>query len=86
MRKRTGSAPSKTQARRAASPGGREREAAQTSSPGATPADGRAAYRVRLERYLELARQAERAGDKVLSESYYQHAEHFYRLSRGEAA
>jgi hypothetical protein len=31
------------------------------------------------ERYLTLAREAARSDDRVASESYYQHAEHYFR-------
>lgn len=34
-----------------------------------------------LEKYLALARDAASAGDRVASEGYYQHAEHYFRLS-----
>lgn len=33
------------------------------------------------ERYLALAREAERNDDRVVSENYYQHAEHYFRLN-----
>jgi hypothetical protein len=33
-----------------------------------------------LEKYLTLARDAHSAGDRVSSENYFQHAEHYYRL------
>jgi Domain of unknown function (DUF4167) len=32
------------------------------------------------EKYLQLARDAQSAGDTIASESYYQHAEHYFRL------
>jgi len=32
------------------------------------------------EKYLNLARDASTSGDRVLAESYYQHAEHYYRF------
>ena len=32
------------------------------------------------ERYLALAREAERSNDRVISENYYQHAEHYFRI------
>ena len=32
------------------------------------------------EKYLALARDASSAGDRVIAESYYQHAEHYYRI------
>jgi len=34
------------------------------------------------ERYLELAREAQRVGDKVEAENCLQHAEHFFRVMR----
>ncbi|MDA0241101.1 MAG: DUF4167 domain-containing protein, partial [Proteobacteria bacterium] len=33
-----------------------------------------------LDKYLALARDATSAGDRVASENYYQHAEHYYRI------
>lgn len=33
------------------------------------------------ERYLVLAREAARADDRVASENYYQHAEHYFRVN-----
>ena len=32
------------------------------------------------EKYLQLARDATSAGDRVMSENYLQHAEHYYRI------
>src|SRR3546814_4559046 len=32
------------------------------------------------EKYLNLARDATTSGDRVLAESYFQHAEHYYRI------
>lgn len=32
------------------------------------------------EKYLQLARDANSAGDRVMAENYHQHAEHYYRL------
>ena len=37
------------------------------------------AYQV-FEKYLNLARDATAAGDRVMAESYYQHAEHYHRI------
>jgi uncharacterized protein DUF4167 len=34
-----------------------------------------------IERYLALAREAERSDDRVSSENYYQHAEHYFRIN-----
>ncbi|MDP6604116.1 MAG: DUF4167 domain-containing protein [Rhodospirillales bacterium] len=36
-----------------------------------------------LDRYLALARDAHTSGDRVASESYYQHADHYHRLVNG---
>src|ERR1043165_7962391 len=33
------------------------------------------------EKYLQLARDARSSGDPVAAENYYQHAEHYFRLS-----
>jgi hypothetical protein len=33
-----------------------------------------------FERYLQLGRDATGAGDRVLAESYFQHAEHYFRI------
>jgi hypothetical protein len=33
------------------------------------------------ERYLTLAQEAARADDRVASENYYQHAEHYFRIN-----
>ena len=33
-----------------------------------------------VEKYLTLAREAATAGDPVMAENYYQHAEHYYRI------
>ncbi|MBT6656923.1 MAG: DUF4167 domain-containing protein, partial [Proteobacteria bacterium] len=33
-----------------------------------------------LEKYLNLARDASTSGDRVLAESYFQHAEHYFRI------
>ena len=37
------------------------------------------AYQV-LEKYLQLARDATAAGDRIAAENFYQHAEHYYRV------
>lgn len=39
-----------------------------------------------LDRYLALGRDAHVAGDPITAESFYQHAEHYYRLLHAEAA
>ena len=38
------------------------------------------AFQIR-ERYLTLAREAERSDDRVSSQNYYQHAEHYFRIN-----
>jgi hypothetical protein len=42
--------------------------------------NARAAY----ERYLALAREAAMKGDPIEAENCYQHAEHFFRVMRGQ--
>lgn len=37
-----------------------------------------------LDRYLALARDASSAGDPIAAESYFQFAEHYYRIMHGE--
>ena len=36
------------------------------------------------EKYINLAREALSNGDKILSENYYQHADHFLRVTTGQ--
>ncbi len=38
-----------------------------------------------VEKYLALARDATSAGDRISAESYYQHAEHYYRILNANA-
>jgi hypothetical protein len=38
-----------------------------------------------VEKYLQLARDAATAGDPVMAENYYQHAEHYYRIQVAQA-
>jgi hypothetical protein len=38
------------------------------------------------EKYLQLARDANGAGDRVMAENYLQHAEHYYRIVAATAA
>ena len=42
------------------------------------------AYQV-LEKYLQLARDATAAGDRIAAENFYQHAEHYYRVINANA-
>ena len=37
-----------------------------------------------IEKYNNLAREALSTGDKILSENYYQHADHFLRIMAGQ--
>lgn len=37
-----------------------------------------------LEKYLALARDAASSGDRIAAEGYYQHAEHYFRLSSAD--
>lgn len=41
--------------------------------------------RQRFERYTALAREATAAGDAINAENYYQHAEHYFRLTNKKA-
>jgi len=59
------------------------RSGRSTSRPARRP-DGGVNARVRYEKYVELARAAALAGDVVETENYYQHAEHYFRLMRGQ--
>ncbi len=36
------------------------------------------------EKYLSLARDATTAGDRIMAENYFQHAEHYYRVINGD--
>jgi hypothetical protein len=38
------------------------------------------------EKYLQLARDANSAGDRVMAENYLQHAEHYYRIMSANQA
>jgi len=40
--------------------------------------------RRQYERYLALAQAAVLSGDTVEAQNYYQHAEHFFRVMRGQ--
>lgn len=54
----------------------------QSSRPNNTPANAKRNY----ERYIELAKDAARTGDRVEMENCYQHAEHYFRVMRGDAS
>ena len=55
----------------------RQRQATRLTSNGGSA-------RQQYERYLARARQAQLAGDAVEMENCYQHAEHYFRVMRGE--
>ena len=38
------------------------------------------------EKYLQLARDANSSGDRIIAENYLQHAEHYYRIMAAAAA
>src|ERR1700742_4862605 len=38
------------------------------------------------EKYLQLARDANSSGDRIMAENYLQHAEHYYRIMAATAA
>ena len=46
--------------------------------------NGRANARKNFERYTALAQVAAQSGDVIASENYYQHAEHFLRVMKGQ--
>ena len=37
-----------------------------------------------LDKYMALARDAWSSGDRIVAESYYQHADHYYRILNAE--
>ena len=41
--------------------------------------------RQRYEQYLARARESQLSGDVIEMENWYQHAEHYFRVMRGEA-
>jgi hypothetical protein len=41
------------------------------------------AYQV-FERYVALAREAQTSGDRIAAESFYQHAEHYFRVMNAQ--
>lgn len=49
-----------------------------------SPSTARPHAKSAYERYLTLARAAAAHGDTVESENFYQHAEHYLRLSRAQ--
>jgi hypothetical protein len=55
----------------------RQRQAARRTPNGVNA-------RQQYERYLDRAREAQLSGDEVGMENWYQHAEHYLRVMRGE--
>ena len=62
------------------------RKRSARSKGNSTRSKNPAAAKNNFERYAALARAAAAAGDVIDAENYYQHAEHYYRLMRREAA
>lgn len=56
-----------------------------SSSPNRRRPDHGVNAKASYARYMALARAAALTGDKVETENYYQHAEHFYRLAREQS-
>lgn len=87
MTQHTGPAGARTTHRRAdrtRNANAQDRSLAARNSAGRKSSPSAAGLQASISRYLELARQAESAGDKVSSENYYQHAEHYFRMAQGE--
>ena len=55
----------------------RQRQAARRTPNGVNA-------RQQFDRYLDRAREAQLSGDEVGMENWYQHAEHYLRVMRGE--
>jgi hypothetical protein len=56
----------------------------QNIRPPANPRHAQANARSNFERYTDLAREAARRGDTIEAENLYQHAEHYFRVMRGQ--
>jgi len=69
---------------RAAPSSGRQR--ARNPGGNRNRSSGSANAKTSFDRYTELASAAARSGDVVLSEHYFQHAEHFFRLMKEKMA
>jgi phage shock protein A len=52
----------------------------RSSRPSTSPGNARQ----RMKAYLERARDAISAGDRVLAENFYQHAEHYLRVAQSQ--
>ncbi len=55
------------------------------STPGSSQTNAFANAKGSYERYVVLARAAALTGDTIQTENLYQHAEHYFRLMRGQA-
>jgi uncharacterized protein DUF4167 len=62
----------------------KRRSGPQRPLPARRPHNGDGNARQNYERYLARAREAQAAGDVVEMENCYQHAEHYFRVIRGE--
>jgi hypothetical protein len=56
----------------------------KSASAQRSPANDLANAQGKYNRYMELARSAMLTGDMVETENYYQHAEHYFRLMKGQ--
>jgi len=66
-----------------ARPQRRQPPAGRTNAPNRQRQNGSAGNAHRnYERYLALAREATLAGDPIEAENWYQHAEHYFRVTR----
>jgi hypothetical protein len=54
------------------------------SRPGTNPRQGAANARSRYESYMAMAQDAAKRGDIIEAENLYQHAEHYFRVLRGQ--
>ena len=54
------------------------------SRPGTNPRHGAANARSRYESYMTMAQDAAKRGDIIEAENLYQHAEHYFRVLRGQ--
>ena len=62
----------------------RRRSGPQRPQAARRPQNGDGNARQHYERYLARAREAQLPGDVVEMENCYQHAEHYFRVMRGE--
>jgi hypothetical protein len=59
------------------------RPSAGQGRPARQPQNGAGSAHRNYERYVALARDAQRSGDVIEMENCYQHAEHYFRVMRG---